>query len=794
MTSPAHSPATAKCVGSPALVRMSAFCSPRSDRSRRRRRHEKSVGSDASVADEDVREGAVPETVSVAVRILDAIPWQSRRHRRKKSSRSSPNEALDDLCATIYTNDLSLLGRVGAFEGSTVCCLSSDQSPLSSEGKGWSPVVIRLLPKRANQDEDADDTTLSGINASSSNIRVLGIQSTIYVPPCVAASAGLFEFAPKSLECAYLQRISPTSVQGINGEPSIRSATKVVVRELAASTPQLQTRKPGLSRGNNTKHIQDESLRRYFLRDDTNGIRDDAPRLMAMGTIFAVPDIHDEGEEAATSSTTCTGNGVRFYEVMSIGDDGDACAGNSSKRYAYLVSLSTKLVLESRENTLPRRLPSLNQALNFVLSSSLTISGAAEKADAHFVIQKSQHPSIGPVIDRLLFPLSSSLQVSDCITFVIGCDNDHIDECVSSAADAIGMRCVSVSGLAAFDYRNKQLLANKTEIPKSNTSVTGSLAEKLSGLQATIDMAIQSMPCMVFVKNIDKELTAIDVDAETRIEEEKRFTAVIANAISKILSKRGGVSHAGDWNYVSPPIQFVISFSNLFSPGPLSSLSIGDPVKISRPDTKYARQLWEDAVTEGLNTCVDNDRFPSYEEVKSTLLGRTAKEIVFAAQEVVACIRRGDNMDRPIAILSSTFKAIDKGPIVVTEGESRLSSALIPNIKWEDVGGLSHVRSEVMDAIELPLHHPELISRGGRGGLLLFGPPGDLCYVSLFRFHSHLLVPSTLSFPDSCACVPQMRIYILRYGQDARCEGGCDRMWAPVPFCERSRASWKLCR
>ena len=439
------------------------------------------------------------ETVSVAVCILDAIPWQCRRHRRKKSSRSSPN-ALDDLCATIYTNDSSLLGRVGAFEGSTVCCLSSDQSPLSSEGKGWSPVIIRLLPKRANQDEDADETTLSGLNVSSSDIRLLGIQSTIYVPPCVAASAGLFEFAPKSLECAYLQRISPISVQGINGEPSIRSATKVVVRELATSAPQLQTRKPGVSRGNNTKHIQDESLRRYFLRDDTNEIRDDAPRLMAMGTIFAVPDIHDEVEEAPTSSMICNGNGVRFYEVMSIGDDGNVCAGSSSKRYAYLVSLSTKLVLESRENTLPRRLPSLNQALNFVLSSSLTISGAAEKADAHFVIQKSQHPSIGPVIDRLLFPLSSSLQVSDYITFVVGCDNDHIDECMSSAADAIGMRCVSVSGLAAFDYRNKQELANEAEMSKSNASVTGSLAEKLSGLKAAIDMAIHSMPCMVFIK------------------------------------------------------------------------------------------------------------------------------------------------------------------------------------------------------------------------------------------------------------------------------------------------------
>lgn len=729
MTSPAHSPtcAPAECVGSPPLMRMSAFCSPRSDRSRRRRRHGNLVGSDASVA-EDAKGGTASETVSVAVRILDATPSLCRRHRRKKPSHCSQIDVLDDLCATIYTNDSSLLGRVGAFEGSSVCCLSSERSPPSS-GKGWSPVIIRLLPKRANQDEDADATSLSSLGVSDGDISALGIQSTIYVPPCVAASAGLFEFAPASMECAYLRRIGPISVQGSNGGPSIRSATKVAVRELAASTPQLQlqTRNLSVHRGNDTKHTQDESLRRYFLQDGANGIRDDAPRLMAMGTIFAVPNIQDEDEEATTSNTIYTENGVRFYEVMSIGDGGDECADGSSMRCAYLVSLTTKLVLESREDKWPRRLPSLNQALNFALSSSLTIGGAAEKAEAQLLIQKSQHPSIGLITDKLLFPLSRSLLVSDYITFVVGCDSDHINECVSSAANTIGMRCVSVSGLAAFDYRNKQQLGNEAEVPKQNVPVSGSLVEKLSGLQAAIDMAIQSMPCTVLIKNIDKEVTPADVDAETRIEEEKRFAAVIVNAISKISSKRGGggVPHAGDWNYVSPPIQFVISSSKSLPPGPVSSLSMGDPVKISRPDSKYARQLWENAVTKDLSTCVNNDQFPSYEEVKSILLGRTAREIVFAAQNIVARIGRGNDMDRPIAFLSSTFEAIDKGPIVVTEGgESRLSSTLTPKIKWEDVGGLSHVRTEVMDAIELPLRHPELFSRGGRGGLCLFGPPG----------------------------------------------------------------------
>jgi peroxin-6 len=50
----------------------------------------------------------------------------------------------------------------------------------------------------------------------------------------------------------------------------------------------------------------------------------------------------------------------------------------------------------------------------------------------------------------------------------------------------------------------------------------------------------------------------------------------------------------------------------------------------------------------------------------------------------------------------------------------------IPNVRWVDIGGLAHVREEIMDVIELPLKHPELFASGvkRRAGILLYGPPG----------------------------------------------------------------------
>ncbi|KFV80298.1 Peroxisome assembly factor 2, partial [Struthio camelus australis] len=49
----------------------------------------------------------------------------------------------------------------------------------------------------------------------------------------------------------------------------------------------------------------------------------------------------------------------------------------------------------------------------------------------------------------------------------------------------------------------------------------------------------------------------------------------------------------------------------------------------------------------------------------------------------------------------------------------------IPSVSWQDVGGLQEVKKEILDTIQLPLEHPELLSLGlCRSGLLLFGPPG----------------------------------------------------------------------
>src|SRR5690606_6535714 len=51
----------------------------------------------------------------------------------------------------------------------------------------------------------------------------------------------------------------------------------------------------------------------------------------------------------------------------------------------------------------------------------------------------------------------------------------------------------------------------------------------------------------------------------------------------------------------------------------------------------------------------------------------------------------------------------------------------VPNVGWEDIGGLQDARARMREGIELPLKHPEAFRRIGirpAKGFLLFGPPG----------------------------------------------------------------------
>lgn len=51
----------------------------------------------------------------------------------------------------------------------------------------------------------------------------------------------------------------------------------------------------------------------------------------------------------------------------------------------------------------------------------------------------------------------------------------------------------------------------------------------------------------------------------------------------------------------------------------------------------------------------------------------------------------------------------------------------VPNVKWEDIGGLEDVKRELKETVQYPIEHPELFEKFGMSaskGVLFYGPPG----------------------------------------------------------------------
>ena len=54
----------------------------------------------------------------------------------------------------------------------------------------------------------------------------------------------------------------------------------------------------------------------------------------------------------------------------------------------------------------------------------------------------------------------------------------------------------------------------------------------------------------------------------------------------------------------------------------------------------------------------------------------------------------------------------------------------VPNVTWDDVGGLENVKRELQEVVQYPVEHPEKFEKFGMSpskGVLFYGPPGAPC-------------------------------------------------------------------
>jgi len=174
--------------------------------------------------------------------------------------------------------------------------------------------------------------------------------------------------------------------------------------------------------------------------------------------------------------------------------------------------------------------------------------------------------------------------------------------------------------------------------------------------------------------------------------------------------------------------------------------SIGENVKVRRADIKEAKSITIAPAQKGVMIRADSYLF------KKALLGRTAitGDIVVPGGSTR---RRRTMSDSPFfddifsmfedfpgsfgfgSLRFMVVATIPKQAVIITENTEVILSPKsvdiqeekVPEVTYEDVGGLSEEIKKIREMVELPLKHPEIFSKLGiepPKGVLLHGPPG----------------------------------------------------------------------
>jgi hypothetical protein len=320
------------------------------------------------------------------------------------------------------------------------------------------------------------------------------------------------------------------------------------------------------------------------------------------------------------------------------------------------------------------QLPPLEDAIRFLLPES---SGPE--------VQPVPHPDV-PRLAEQFRRAERARSGAERVMVLFGTDDEHhVTEALHRAAAASGRQCVDTGqSLAAHGY-----------LCGADMTGSGSLVDKLRGLQLALTCAAQHAPSVVLVR-LDNEFSG---DEHDRYDQESRVWSLLSPTFDSSNDAAG--ERSGN------VVAVFVSKDPLDPDGPLSQHMVTPPFHASRPDDVYIRHLWSHAsVLErgGLDV----------------LRGRPAQEVEQLHRRFKAEGNERPDLDDEdtLLILLSSCREFDQD----RRGQSHAQS-LIPSVYWQDIGGLGHVRREVLDAIELPLRYPHLLLNRhecSRTGMLLW--------------------------------------------------------------------------
>ncbi|PSK35294.1 hypothetical protein C7M61_004752 [Candidozyma pseudohaemuli] len=332
------------------------------------------------------------------------------------------------------------------------------------------------------------------------------------------------------------------------------------------------------------------------------------------------------------------------------------------------IRLKTTILLNSMSRGLGKttmvRSLALNMGLNLI------------ELDAFdFVKPGAELKSVGLLSGRIEKYLNGQLEAANSNCFHILyikhienlCVQTDPNEQRASSSTSLSLRVVQTLKDFLDKYENMALVASCNDIDKLSESFT-----QIVKFQIDVSVPDEQERRQIFRYLLDKETKALNTEALPQAFEDKVEFEGRLDIFSLKFAKRSDVSY-----------QSLALLSAGLTPRDLNSI------------VRKSKQL-----------------------AIKRLMAR-AKDAGISFEKIVKIANGG--------LVQLTPEDFDKA---INEARNQFSDSIgaprIPNVKWEDIGGLDTVKGEILDTIDMPLKHPELFSNGlkKRSGILFYGPPG----------------------------------------------------------------------
>ncbi|MFX1503613.1 MAG: CDC48 family AAA ATPase [Promethearchaeota archaeon] len=228
--------------------------------------------------------------------------------------------------------------------------------------------------------------------------------------------------------------------------------------------------------------------------------------------------------------------------------------------------------------------------------------------------------------------------------------------------------------------------------------------------------AEENAPSIIFIDEIDS-IAPKRVDTSGEVER---------RVVSQLLSLMDGLRGRGEIICVGATNRVNAIDEALRRPGRFDR-----EIEFGVPNVKGRKEIFQ-IHTRGMPMEDDVD-LDNYAEITHGFVGADIMAIcreaaMFSLRRVLPKI----NLDEPIPseiIQELRIKDEDfiKASNLIDPSAMREVMVEIPNISWDDIGGLEDIKHELKEAVEWPLKFPKLFERAGirpLNGILLFGPPG----------------------------------------------------------------------